>query len=831
MSRIVSALCGALLGALSWGCTDTKEPVGQLMLAFDSDMAIPKDVNMARLRGDVGSYNRSTDFYIGPGQNRLPATFGVLSEEGAPTAVKFTLGAGRDYPARTIGVAETTIPTNRVALLRLPIQWLCTLRGHGEDPDENDNYTVFVSDCAEDETCNAGRCEKAQIPEEELPDYRPEDVFGGGLGDDVSGTCFDAQEAFGKPRGVNVDSQIDLETCRVPLLGDASNVNFALRVSDGDGVCVAADLCLITLNLSERTGWFETDADGVAIADGGFAQLPTIICDELQREAGRVLDVYQTIGTPAKIPAIPVCGPYSVPSCPFDERPCEAADGPDDPSCLEAGFDNDIDGESVVEDPALATFINLSHDLEKRTDDLQAELGKACVAIAEILDEADVMVDDTWKDLGYTEGHPTLESVGAACASAAASGLSALVDVVRLKLGVMPAQCTVDTAEQTECEESCAPGHGCDDDDRCAEESVISPECTGSCAEGSTCRGGEGARTRCTGLCEGRCIGSCDGLCTRTTQQAGCDGFCSGTCSGFCEGDCVLDVPLVCGTSPAGTCVGECSRTAEEQSCAEPLGGCEEIANDCVSMCKSRIAASSDCPVPGTFVGGTPWLVQNRDLENTLANDVLPELARIEEVMNETILTLEAAEPLDFDQIFSDATELGERELECANRSLDDDSGRGVLPALDRLFTLTEYAALLVERGNTQTLLGYEPPALPPVCVALRENAEALDQECFVCVADNCCAEYQGCTEEEDCIDATGTMGEAPCMIRCVLDNSDAGEPLDDAVVRECVDQCETNNGEGVSSATATLLACVSLNSGGSCENECYATAAEEEAP
>jgi hypothetical protein len=121
-----------LLGVVASGCTEKKEPIGQLMLAFDSDMAIPKDVNTARLRGDVGNYNTSTDFYVGPGANRLPATFGVISKDERPTNVRLTLAAGKDHPARTIGVAETTIPLDRIALLRLPIQWLCTLRGHGE---------------------------------------------------------------------------------------------------------------------------------------------------------------------------------------------------------------------------------------------------------------------------------------------------------------------------------------------------------------------------------------------------------------------------------------------------------------------------------------------------------------------------------------------------------------------------------------------------------------------------------------------------------------------------------------------------------------------------
>jgi hypothetical protein len=313
--------------------------------------------------------------------------------------------------------------------------------------------------------------------------------------------------------------------------------------------------------------------------------------------------------------------------------------------------------------------------------------------------------------------------------------------------------------------------------------------------------------------------------------MAGCEGFCSGTCDGFCEGDCVLDVPLTCGTNRPGTCVGECARTEEEPGCAAPLGACEEVEKDCVPMCGTRSAAGTECPAAGVFVGRTPWSPQNAELENALIDAVLPELARVQEVASEAGLMLASAGSLDFDAILSDATGLGERERECAKRSLDDGSGRGVSPSLDRLVVLSELSAALIDRDDPTTFLGYEPPPLPPACVALRATAEVLDNQCFVCVADSCCPEYQRCTEDEDCIDSSGTTGEAPCMIRCVLDDSTPGEELDPAVVAACQDQCETEDGEGLLSSTVALLECVSENADGSCETECYATAAPEEDP
>lgn len=824
MSRFALSSWGAVLVAgLALGCTDTKEPSGQLMLAFDSDMAIPKDIDIARLRGDVDNYNQSTDFFVGPGANRLPGTFGVRAEDGRRKSVKLTLSAGKTYPNRTVGSAKTTIPSDRVALLRLPIQWLCTLRGHQVADDQGD-FSEFQSDCADDETCNAGRCETAEIPEEELPDYRPEDVFGGGLGNDESGTCFDTQDSFGRRPSQIIDEDIDLDSCRIRVTEDIDNVNFALRVTDGDGVCISRDVCLVTLNRSERTGWFESDDEGVAITGGGYAQLPTIICDELKKGGNsRILDVYRAVGSASKVPAISVCGPYSVPSC--SEPPCKDSGGEDDPRCFEAGFDNDIDGDAIVEDPALAALIDLSHDLGKSSYALQIELGAACVDMIESLRDGGLEIEDTWSELGYTPLAPTILSVRAACTSALAGGVEGLAETIRLKLGVMPAGCSISPEEQRDCEDSCSPGNRCMDD-RCPDESVVSSACSGDCDEGGACRGSKAEPTACVGLCNGRCRGECEGLCTRSSSAEGCDGLCEGTCTGFCEGECLLDVPTVCGSSgKPGTCVGDCERTNADPGCAEPLSSCSSLVGGCSAICQTDAALQGSCLSGGTFVARTPWEPQDSKLELAIVNDVLPRLLDLETIRARAAAILGGAADLDLTAIRASATALGPREKECAEISIDDEAGRGVVPSVDLLNDLVEIAT-----GTLEPLLGYDPPPLPPQCRALKNVSEATGQVCYGCVADNCCVEYQRCLEDERCINETGDQGETPCMIDCVLANTEPdSELVDPDVIEECGQQCVTTGRTSLANTTIAMLTCVDNNADGSCKQECYSLAEEDD--
>jgi hypothetical protein len=787
MLRSLSARGWSLLCALSFcvlGCAEDKEPAGQLMLAFDSDMAIPKDIDIVELRAAVGPAGEFTVFEVGPAANRLPATFGIRSKDGNSKVVDISLSASKEDVVRTLSEAESSIPTDRMALLRISIQWLCTLR-----VEQDDEGNAFL-DCDEDETCNAGRCDPAREDEDDLPTYDPEDVFGkGGVGDGESGICFDTATCFGGRRGQIVSDEIDLETCRIAIDDDPTETNYALRVRGSDGVCIDGGLCLVTLNRNERTGWYEVDEDGAAAEGGGFAQLPEIICEELG-PTGRILDVYRANCSPAKVPEVPVCGPWSSAGPPLpDDHPIAV--------CPEA--QSDKVGADIVEDPIVAGFVDLTRELRTSSSELLSSLGRACVAMAEGLD-----AEDSWSEHGYDAEAPTSLSVQAACSSALSVVLDALATTQRLQPALAIASCAFDSAAQIECEEDCWPDDACADAaERCAAENDVS-ECGGDCAADSICQGTVESFTSCNGSCQGICKGECDGgLCTRTDESSSCTGVCTGTCVGQCGGRCVLVEDTRCGAST--TCLGACSDEDAPTTCSTPLGGCEEVDARCGSICATRAAVGGECTRGGTFQAFTDWPVQDEELEEKLVA-VLPQLSILDEVRRQATFIDAELDGLDDDAIVDGATEVGEKEGACAEV---------VRPAVST--ARVDFPALAsVAEGVLEPVLAFQA-AVPIECIVLLSSGD----ECQECIGTNCCKEYADCVSDARC-SAGPSGGEAFCVLGCVLARSET-EDVTDEVKRECAAECAAAGNETELAATSiAILECVDANVGGGCEQACY---------
>jgi hypothetical protein len=790
VSRVAFGRCWAALalGLLALGCTEEKKPNGQLMVAFDSDMAVPKDVSTAEFEALLGTLSQGTRFELGPPGSRLPATLGVVIESGERKGVELSLDAGKDGRLRTVGLVQTTVPNDRIALVRMPIQWLCTLRVHDVDEETRE------SDCGPDETCNAGRCEPAEIPEEDLPTYDPKDVFGGGVGDGPSGLCFDTQEGFAPPRGLLVTSEIDQETCRVPLPDD--KFNFALRVRGGDGICIDNDLCLVTMNRSKVTGWYEVDENGDEDEDGGFAQLPTIICDELEPGTGAVLGVYAAPFLPVKIPEIPLCAPWSSAGV---EDP-DGNGGKIDPDTICPELGSGKAGADIVEDPLVASFMDLSTLLVEERRTLYAELGQACVAIA-----GGLGAEDVWSALGYDPERPTEQSVEAACTSASLTLADAVIDVKRMKVGLTPAHCVVSPEDQADCEAACAPAGDCTDDERCPVESSVG-ECSGECQSESYCEGSLEDLTNCNGLCTGICKGTCDGICTRVGTAAPCEGICeAGACIGQCAGDCQLDVPLSCGVGTS--CRGECDEDREVE-CSSALAACAGIDENCSAICALSASSSAACEPGAPFTAVTPLDPVDEDLEDLLTDDILPELSRLSLVAKQAALLVERQGELDLGAIEDLASEAGTKEDACAGEAID-----VILPTLEDFDAIEEFA------------LGIIDPVLriraqyPLECEVLKASGDV----CQECIAENCCAELADCRDDPRCISADLETGEAPCVINCIADDT-TNDPEQDVRDR-CATSCITPTFTQLAPATVAILTCIDGNVGGSCEDECYETA------
>jgi hypothetical protein len=792
------------VGALTLGCSDHKHPEGELMLAFDTDMAVPKDVSGVRLEAQVGNSGELLDFDVGPEKNHLPATFGLRTLDGQAKDVQVTLLAKKDTKTRVVSSATTTIPADRIALLRMPIDWLCTLRV----TDEGDG--TLANDCADTETCVAGRCQPAAVPEPTLPTYEPGDVFGGGLGDDTSGSCFPTDQAFGAGRGSVVTSDIDPTTCRIKLDNDANTSNFALRVRKGDGLCIEPDLCLITLNKDPVTGWSEVDASGKKATGGGFAALPPAICDELAATSGAILSVYRGIFRPQKVPSTPVCSAWASAG---NQRPSSGgeggaggegnASGNVDPETLCPAAGSGKPGADVVDDPGVATYLDVASSLKAQASGLLSQIGRACVDI-----DGRLGAEDVWTKVGYDPDLPTRESVNLACGAAVQALGGALVSVARVRLGVAPEHCSIDQASELDCEARCSPDASCPDGDRCASADE-SATCKGACDEGSVCEGSTDALTACNGRCDGVCKGECDGgLCTHIDGAASCDGFCDGACIGQCAGDCTLTAALACGTG--STCRGGCSKPNAAATCNSPLESCAALAPNCGALCGTQAAASATCELGGTFAAKTRLDVQDATLEKTLLNDVLPNLSLLANARDRSNAIAKAEGAVDATGLVAGAKSAGTDTYACARAA-----GAIALDALSELTTLGEVAGQVLDAATS--FVPVEPPLPLPCELALSGD------ECEQCVANNCCDPLVNCAADASCLGMGGladpSSGQVPCVIDCVTSKVAPGEAPSDTVKQECAAKC--GNKGSLATASVSLLECIDANVDASC-GKCY---------
>lgn len=284
----------ALLSA--WGCAKGKvETRGQLMLAVTTDLQPPKDFDRVRVQVlSFGSTQFDNEYKVGKGDLTLPATLGLVvgKDPSEPATIRVTASLGKE--ARMVREILTTVPEHRVARLTVPVEWLCL------DQVETADDGSVVSSCDDGRTCVAGECVSTEVDSSELPDFRVEDVFGGGDGSG-NGSCFDTVGCFAS--GYVTD--IDLQACSIAVdsSADSDQVSLALvRPPESDGIC-GPDACLVPLDADVGTdggGWSEKN---------GEIELPKAVCDRLQ--AGDILGVAVTTACQAKTSSEPTCGEWS----------------------------------------------------------------------------------------------------------------------------------------------------------------------------------------------------------------------------------------------------------------------------------------------------------------------------------------------------------------------------------------------------------------------------------------------------------------------------------------------------------------------------------------
>lgn len=295
------ARCAAALGfAVLAGCSSPSE----VMVAVQTDFELPSEIDTIEIRVWRGNDPKFVHAYELPGAEnagvRLPLTIGLVAEEepGADTRVQ-VIGWEGATP-RIVREAVTTIPRERVALLHLPLQFLCDHTA--QPPASGVDLTGRVgSTCGPDKTCVAGACVASRVDSASLPDYAPEAVFGGSAIHGGS-ACFDVARCFEDAEAIEISALGEDCTFRAP-----GPVNVALETSAED-VCGVRDggRCLVALDGGTEAGFIENE---------GLVTLPPAACDRKHPQGSKVSRVLRAPardGCPQKTQALPLCGAWSV---------------------------------------------------------------------------------------------------------------------------------------------------------------------------------------------------------------------------------------------------------------------------------------------------------------------------------------------------------------------------------------------------------------------------------------------------------------------------------------------------------------------------------------
>ncbi len=322
-SRFVLAL-GSAVATLSLyaGCAKTDPAPGELMLAVQTDMHAPKDVDAVGIyvaERDPVTHHDTIIFgfaeRVAPdGTVHFPATLAVVGRKNPGATVRVRAVAFRGNQARIVRDAITTIPTDRSALLRLPLRWIDdngktsgTFSSDGSigatslhplaGSTIDDGFLQITSGCADDETPLNGGCASATIDSSTLPDYDEALVFGGGT-PDGGGVCFDVAKCFGGFHKLD----LDLATCSAPAPAQAV-FDLAIATPLGDkGDCVG-NACYVALDRDTPEGW---------TLQNGRVVLPAAYCARIQ--SGDALGVVEDGNVPGCAPKAndaPLCGPAS----------------------------------------------------------------------------------------------------------------------------------------------------------------------------------------------------------------------------------------------------------------------------------------------------------------------------------------------------------------------------------------------------------------------------------------------------------------------------------------------------------------------------------------
>ncbi|MFO0666141.1 MAG: hypothetical protein U0174_19465 [Polyangiaceae bacterium] len=288
-----------------------------LMLVFQSDMVVPKDVKAISLYVRVTSGDaKGRILYNGnaradEGKVQFPATF-LLASTGKPAVTRIQLVA---YRTRTTDPGKgglepfvlresvSTVPTDRLARLRVPLSWLDQESVPQATRDEwmasgateLDFEAGFPSSCSPDgsKVFRGGACVVSDPDVRGLPEYDAD-------ADDPrkAASCFDAEGCFAK----STDLSWNATDCSVATgTQDPAFLNLALVAADGAGVEIKGSPSSFVVPLDQDP----TQLGGYYI-DRNRVLLSKVACNALK--GGKATRIVGTGACAAKTAAVNLCG-------------------------------------------------------------------------------------------------------------------------------------------------------------------------------------------------------------------------------------------------------------------------------------------------------------------------------------------------------------------------------------------------------------------------------------------------------------------------------------------------------------------------------------------
>lgn len=353
LAMAVSA--GAL--ALSQAACHTaavEEAPSAIFLGVSTDLLVDDDFDSVGLfvsvRGEVKLAR--VEEVLPNGTVGLPGTLSITQPADPSTPVHIRVAGYKKGQVIAVRDAISTVPTGRISLLRLPIQWLSSgARVSGKRRDDTGvsptkagvelkaeplgaaaNFPEFaryfenlVVPCAAGETLVNGACVSIEVPAEQLVastgNEHVAQIFGGAIGIDEKGkpqggTCFAVEDCFAGSQEIPIaDLGAD---CSVPKANvDVNQVNFGIRrKAKGDTKFVVPLDYAAEPSRASSVGWYERD---------GRYHLPKAICSADAGRRGDIAAVVVTTTCKAKHMAVPTCGAWSAVT---EKQPMPPAAGP-----------------------------------------------------------------------------------------------------------------------------------------------------------------------------------------------------------------------------------------------------------------------------------------------------------------------------------------------------------------------------------------------------------------------------------------------------------------------------------------------------------------------